>query len=57
MDSNIYRVTKENRAAGVLDNFDEGKRYSRHGFRRFIDGKRPEIMPSLNSFMADPKQD
>jgi hypothetical protein len=50
------RVTKENRAAGVLENFDEGKRYSRHGFRQFIDGKRPEIMPGLNSFMADPKQ-
>ncbi|GJN24917.1 hypothetical protein PR202_gb12695 [Eleusine coracana subsp. coracana] len=51
------RVTKENRAAGILENFDEGKRYSRHWFRRFIDGKRPEIMPSLNSFMADPKED
>ncbi|GJN12231.1 hypothetical protein PR202_ga30524 [Eleusine coracana subsp. coracana] len=50
------RVTKENRAAGILENFDEGKRYSRHGFRQFIDGKRPEIMPGLNSFMADPKQ-
>lgn len=52
----LNRVTKENRAAGILENFDEGKRYSRHGFRQFIDGKSPEIMPGLNSFMADPKQ-
>ncbi|KAL6897330.1 hypothetical protein ACP4OV_007026 [Aristida adscensionis] len=48
------RVIKEKRAAGILENFDEGKRYSQHGFRKFIDGKRPEIMPAVNSFFADP---
>ncbi|BAF21274.2 Os07g0274700, partial [Oryza sativa Japonica Group] len=48
------RVLKEKRAAGVLENFDEGKRYSQHGFRKFIDGKRPEIMPGINSFFSDP---
>lgn len=51
----VHRVTKENRAAGILENFDEGQRYSQHGFRKFIDGKSPEIMPSVNSFFADPK--
>ncbi|KAF6992054.1 hypothetical protein CFC21_032340 [Triticum aestivum] len=48
------RVTKENRAAGVLDNHDEGRRYARHPFRRFIDGKSAEIMPGINSFFTDP---
>ncbi|CAN6213725.1 unnamed protein product, partial [Urochloa humidicola] len=51
------RVLKEKRAAGVLENFDEGKRYSQHGFRKFIDGRKPEIMQSLNSWMADPPKD
>ncbi|CAL5066059.1 unnamed protein product [Urochloa decumbens] len=51
------RVLKEKRAAGVLENFDEGKRYSQHFFRKFIDGKKPEIMQSLNSWMADPPKD
>ncbi|XP_062187681.1 uncharacterized protein LOC133891016 [Phragmites australis] len=48
------RVTKENRAAGIMENFDEGKQYSQHGFRKFMDKQRAEIMPGLNSFMADP---
>ncbi|CAL5079653.1 unnamed protein product [Urochloa decumbens] len=51
------RVLKEKRAAGVLENFEEGKKYSQHGFRKFIDGKKPEIMQSLNSWMADPPKD
>ncbi|KAF7006738.1 hypothetical protein CFC21_021745 [Triticum aestivum] len=48
------RVTKENRAAGIQENFDEGKRYSQHGFRKFIDRQRPEIMPAINNFFSDP---
>ncbi|KAK3013871.1 hypothetical protein RJ639_009268 [Escallonia herrerae] len=51
----IPRVTKENRAAGVLDNFDEGEKYSQHFVRRFVRNKSPEIMPSINSFFSDPK--
>ncbi|KAM0033600.1 putative NADH-ubiquinone reductase complex 1 MLRQ subunit [Helianthus debilis subsp. tardiflorus] len=49
------RVTKENRAAGVLDNFAEGERYAEHSLRKFVRNKSPEIMPNLNSFFADPK--
>ncbi|KAF5726373.1 hypothetical protein HS088_TW22G00051 [Tripterygium wilfordii] len=57
---NIYtnpevRVTKENRLAGVLDNHAEGERYSEHFVRKFVRGKSPEIMPSLNGFFTDPK--
>ncbi|MFS7970692.1 putative NADH-ubiquinone reductase complex 1 MLRQ subunit [Helianthus anomalus] len=49
------RVTKENRAAGVLDNFAEGERYAEHSLRKFVRNKSPEIMPNVNSFFADPK--
>ncbi|KAI3975137.1 hypothetical protein MKX01_038465 [Papaver californicum] len=49
------RVTKEKRAAGILENFEEGEKYAEHGLRRFVRGRRPEIMPSFNSFFADPK--
>ncbi|XP_058080348.1 uncharacterized protein LOC131228599 [Magnolia sinica] len=49
------RVNKENRSAGVLDNFAEGERYAEHGLRKFVRNKSPEIMPSINSFFADPK--
>ncbi|KAK4265004.1 hypothetical protein QN277_026112 [Acacia crassicarpa] len=48
------RVTKEKRAAGVLENFAEGERYSQHFLRRFVRNKSPEIMPSINKFFSDP---
>ncbi|MBA0578255.1 hypothetical protein Gorai_020548 [Gossypium raimondii] len=48
-------VTKENRAAGVLDNFAEGEKYSEHFLRKYVRNKTPEIMPSINSFFTDPK--
>lgn len=51
----IYRVTKENRAAGILDNFVEGEKYAEHRLRKFVRNKSPEIMPSVNSFFTDPK--
>ncbi|KAK3040799.1 hypothetical protein RJ639_029143 [Escallonia herrerae] len=49
------RVKKENRAAGVLDNFEEGEMYSQHAVRKFLRGRRPEVMPSVNEFFSDPK--
>ncbi|XVE74842.1 hypothetical protein DITRI_Ditri12bG0050500 [Diplodiscus trichospermus] len=48
------RLTKENRAAGILDNFEEGERYAEHGLRKFVRKRRPQIMPSINSFFSDP---
>lgn len=50
-----YRVTKENRAAGVLDNFAEGEKYAEHALRKYVRNKAPEIMPSINNFFTDPK--
>ncbi|KAI3933476.1 hypothetical protein MKX01_022055 [Papaver californicum] len=45
-------VTKENRAAGILE---EGEKYAEHRFRKFVRGRRTEIMPSVNNFFTDPK--
>ncbi|KAK6796943.1 hypothetical protein RDI58_004644 [Solanum bulbocastanum] len=49
------RVTKENRAAGVLDNFSEGEKYAEHALRKFVRNRSPEIMPSINGFFSDLK--
>ncbi|RLN34790.1 hypothetical protein C2845_PM03G25530 [Panicum miliaceum] len=46
------RVTKENRAAGVLDNHDEGRRYSQHGARRFCLSQRRDYMSALDNVPA-----
>ncbi|KAL1318016.1 hypothetical protein HN51_070260 [Arachis hypogaea] len=50
------RVTKQNRAAGVLENFDEGEKYAENFLRKFSRNRAPEIMPSINSFFADPNR-
>lgn len=50
------RVSKENRAAGVLENFTEGQKYSEHFLRKYVRNKSPEIMPSINSFFSDPEK-
>ncbi|OMO77584.1 NADH-ubiquinone reductase complex 1 MLRQ subunit [Corchorus capsularis] len=49
------RVSKENRAAGVLENFAEGEKYAEHFLRKYVRNKAPEIMPGINSFFTDPK--
>ncbi|XP_014493657.1 uncharacterized protein LOC106755937 [Vigna radiata var. radiata] len=48
------RVTKSNRAAGVLENFEEGEKYSQHGLRKYVRGRTPQIMPSVNNFFSEP---
>lgn len=52
----VVRVSKETRAAGVLENFAEGEKYSEHFLRKFVRNKAPEIMPSINSFFTDPNR-
>ncbi|KAH9775964.1 serine/arginine-related protein 53 [Citrus sinensis] len=49
------RVTKQNRAAGVLENYAEGEKYSEHFLRKYVRNKTPEIMPKINSFFTDPQ--
>lgn len=48
------RVAKENRKAGVLENFKEGEKYAEHSLRKFVRNRAPEIMPNLNAFFTDP---
>ncbi|KAK1294808.1 hypothetical protein QJS10_CPA16g00241 [Acorus calamus] len=48
------RVTKANRTAGVLENFEEGERYAQHGLRKFLRTQVPEVMPSINKFFSNP---
>ncbi|OIT22417.1 uncharacterized protein LOC107786096 [Nicotiana tabacum] len=50
------RVSKEKRAAGVLDNFEEGQKYAEHAVRKFARSRPPEIFPSLNRFFSDPQK-
>ncbi|KAI4384186.1 hypothetical protein MLD38_002372 [Melastoma candidum] len=49
------RVTKEHRTAGILDNFDEGEKYSQHFLRKYVRERPPQIMPSINNFFSDPE--
>ncbi|CAH8337229.1 unnamed protein product [Eruca vesicaria subsp. sativa] len=49
------RCTKENRAAGILDNHAEGERYKENFLRKYVRNKHPEIMPGINKFFTDPK--
>ncbi|OEL32226.1 hypothetical protein BAE44_0006758 [Dichanthelium oligosanthes] len=46
------RVSKAHRRSAVLDNADEGQRYTQHAFRRFLSTQRPEVFPALNRFFA-----
>lgn len=52
----VFRVNKEGRKAGVLENFAEGEKYSEHFLRKYVRNRSPEIMPSINSFFADPSR-
>lgn len=49
------RVSKENRAAGILENFSEGEKYAEHPVRKYVRNKAPEIMPSINKFFSEPQ--
>lgn len=51
----MYRVLKEHRAAGILENFSEGEKYKEHALRKYVRNRAPEVMPSLNKFFSDPE--
>lgn len=50
----MNRVTKEKRAAGVLENHDEGRRYSQHGVRSFWLSQRRDYMQAMDNVPTDP---
>ncbi|KAK2438000.1 hypothetical protein P8452_33791 [Trifolium repens] len=49
------RVNKENRSAGVLENYAEGEAYAEHKLRKFLRNRPSEVMPSVNKFFSDPE--
>lgn len=48
------RVMKHKRAAGILDNFEEGENYKEHRIRKLVRNRSPQIMPSINNYFTDP---
>ncbi|XP_057504069.1 uncharacterized protein LOC130787657 isoform X2 [Actinidia eriantha] len=46
------RINKAHRTTAVLENEDEGEKYSQHGLRKFLRTRPPEIMPSINHFFS-----
>ncbi|CAL9755876.1 unnamed protein product, partial [Musa acuminata subsp. burmannicoides] len=54
--SDEFRINKEGRAAGVLENYAEGEKYAEHSLRRFVRNRNPEIMPAINSFFTNPSK-
>ncbi|KAG6482231.1 uncharacterized protein LOC122017640 [Zingiber officinale] len=51
------RVNKAHRASAVLENHEEGQKYSRHGLRRFLRHRPPEVMPAVNTFFAGSRKE
>ncbi|XP_030547932.2 uncharacterized protein LOC115753458 [Rhodamnia argentea] len=49
------RINKHHRRTAVLDNGEEGERYSQHGLRKFLRTRPPEIMPTINHFFSEDK--
>ncbi|CAL5372527.1 unnamed protein product [Camellia sinensis] len=45
------RVSRQNRAAGVLGNFAEGEMYTDHFLRKFVRKRSPEVMPAINAWL------
>lgn len=46
-----YRISKENRKMGVLEN--EGEKYAQHNLRKYLRTRPPQVMPSLNRFFSE----
>eukprot|EP00898_Chlorokybus_atmophyticus_P007490 jgi/Chlat1/7742/Chrsp66S07213 len=49
------RLRKTDRAAGYLENHDEGQKWRDHGLRRFLAGRTAqpgEIMPKINEWFS-----
>ncbi|KAH7292050.1 hypothetical protein KP509_29G049200 [Ceratopteris richardii] len=51
------RVKKADRAAGYLENYEEGQKYREHTFRHFLKDKRPQIFRAINKAFSEPERD
>ncbi|XP_042499412.1 uncharacterized protein LOC122077523 [Macadamia integrifolia] len=49
-------INKAQRASGVRENFEEGERYSENALRKHVRNRAPQIMPVMNSYFSDPKE-
>ncbi|KAK1678985.1 hypothetical protein QYE76_039833 [Lolium multiflorum] len=47
------RISKSHRQSAVLENAEEGERYSQHAFRRYVSAHRPEVFPAINRFFSE----
>ncbi|KAK1678983.1 hypothetical protein QYE76_039831 [Lolium multiflorum] len=47
------RINKNHRQSAVLENAEEGERYSQHAFRRYVSAHRPEVFPAINRFFSE----
>jgi hypothetical protein len=48
----LHRINKDDRTAGVLENYKEGKSYKDNFLRKFVHNKSPEIMPAFNDYFS-----
>nr|PNR57436.1 hypothetical protein PHYPA_004430 [Physcomitrium patens] len=46
------RISKQDREAGVLENYKEGEVYKNHRLRHYALKHGPQIMPSLNNYFS-----
>ncbi|XP_042499145.1 uncharacterized protein LOC122077300 [Macadamia integrifolia] len=51
------RINKADRATAVLENEEEGKKYTHHSLRNFLRNRPPQIMPSINNFFSENQKD
>ncbi|KAF8399644.1 hypothetical protein HHK36_015513 [Tetracentron sinense] len=49
------RINKAHRSTAVLENEEEGEKYSQHSLRKFLRQRQPEIMPAINDFFSSTK--
>ncbi|KAG1347759.1 hypothetical protein COCNU_06G015880 [Cocos nucifera] len=47
------RINKARRSTAILDNAEEGEKYSQHGFRKFLYRHRPAVLPSFEGLSTD----
>ncbi|KAK8545363.1 hypothetical protein V6N13_066649 [Hibiscus sabdariffa] len=46
------RINKSDRGKAVLENYEEGEKYTEHELRKFLRTRPPEIMPAINHFFS-----
>ncbi|KAG0629709.1 hypothetical protein M758_1G124300 [Ceratodon purpureus] len=49
------RISKQDRGAGVLENYKEGETYKNHSLRKYLHTQEPQIMPTINNHFSGAK--